>query len=672
MILEHGESYRTDLIVTMDNGIKRSVPVIFTKKGNKLWLQYGFNKKLTDDLKKCMSGMKWHGFDDNPVKQWSCDDNFHNWFQIEFMEGKNPYFQYDIPLIDIPHTKMSDGMITMLHSGRNVYPHQYEFIQHFITRHYAIIAGEMGTGKTLSAMEAMEISGVKDWLWVGPASALNSVKLEFKKWNSKVNPTFVTCSSLEKYANNWTPGRLIHQGVVFDESARFKTPTAQRSKAAMYIADAIRREHGPAGYVIEMSGAPAPKTPVDWYHQCEIARPGYIMEGDIHKFTYRLAIVVQKDNGTGGVYPERKAWRDNELRCDVCGEGKDSIEHSLSNLHRHDYKKCVNEVSNLYKRMQGLVIVKTKKECLNLPDKIYKVVQLPPTTDTLRAARLLVKKSSSTIKALTHLRELSDGFLYEETEKGKQTCPLCEGTRTTLQDVYCGPAKTFEFMSELGLLNGRDFVSDEELESITINSVEFPNLYKQEQLACQHCDGVGEIKTYERTARQLDTPKEQYLRDLLDEHEDVGRLVVFAGFMGSVDRCIEIAKSMKWEWIAVDGRGYRSSFNTQLSPTDLLNVFQEKLEEVPRVVFIGNPEAAGTGLTLTKSPTILYYSNTFSADARMQSEDRIHRISMDVNKGATIIDLIHLPSDQLVLENLRKKKELQDISLGQLEEAIYV
>ena len=64
-------------------------------------------------------------------------------------------------------------------------------------------------------------------------------------------------------------------------------------------------------------------------------------------------------------------------------------------------------------------------------------------------------------------------------------------------------------------------------------------------------------------------------------------------------------------------------------------------------------------LTLTASPTELFYSNDFNGEARFQAEDRFHRAGMDKNRGATIIDFVHLPSDQLVLDNLQKKKDLQ-------------
>jgi len=96
----------------------------------------------------------------------------------------------------------------------------------------------------------------------------------------------------------------------------------------------------------------------------------------------------------------------------------------------------------------------------------------------------------------------------------------------------------------------------------------------------------------------------------------------------------------------------------------------ELLEKIPRLCFVGHPQAGGMALTLTASPTELFYSNCFNGEARMQAEDRFHRAGMDVNRGARIIDLIHLPSDKLVLENLKKKKRLQDLTMGELEAAM--
>jgi hypothetical protein len=42
---------------------------------------------------------------------------------------------------------------------------------------------------------------------------------------------------------------------------------------------------------------------------------------------------------------------------------------------------------------------------------------------------------------------------------------------------------------------------------------------------------------------------------------------------------------------------------------------------------------------------------------------------MDIERGCEIIDIIHLDTDQLVLDNLNKKRDLQLMSLGELQES---
>ena len=45
--------------------------------------------------------------------------------------------------------------------------------------------------------------------------------------------------------------------------------------------------------------------------------------------------------------------------------------------------------------------------------------------------------------------------------------------------------------------------------------------------------------------------------------------------------------------------------------------------------FVGNPAAAGTGLTLHAARTVIYYNNSFRLVERLQSEDRAHRIGQE-------------------------------------------
>ena len=42
--------------------------------------------------------------------------------------------------------------------------------------------------------------------------------------------------------------------------------------------------------------------------------------------------------------------------------------------------------------------------------------------------------------------------------------------------------------------------------------------------------------------------------------------------------------------------------------------------------FIGNTQTGGYGITLTEASTVIYYSNNYDLEKRLQSEDRAHRI----------------------------------------------
>jgi SNF2 family DNA or RNA helicase len=74
-------------------------------------------------------------------------------------------------------------------------------------------------------------------------------------------------------------------------------------------------------------------------------------------------------------------------------------------------------------------------------------------------------------------------------------------------------------------------------------------------------------------------------------------------------------------------------------------------------VFLGNPAAAGTGLNLQRASRMIYYSNSFNADYRWQSEDRAHRIGQ--RNSVLIIDLITPGTiDARVLKALRDRADI--------------
>ena len=175
------------------------------------------------------------------------------------------------------------------------------------------------------------------------------------------------------------------------------------------------------------------------------------------------------------------------------------------------------------------------------------------------------------------------------------------------------------------------------------------------------------------------SPKDQVFIDLLDEHEDTGRFLVWGGFTATIDKLVEICHKYGWATLRVDGRGYVAQSPTGemcnakefLSGMDRSHPdYNKLLDKYPRICFVGQPKSGGMALTLTASPTNLFYSNTFDGESRMQAIDRFHRLGMDTNRGATVIDLVHLKTDELVLWNLNNKVKLQSLSMGDIEKEI--
>jgi len=616
------------------------------------------------DVAREMRGKRWHGrIEGDGRKVWSVEDCTRNNFQIDFMKGLNPYANWDQPLKQHGYS-------------RPLYDHQKLMADHCLTYHYKILAAEMGVGKSLSAIEIMEQSGVQNWWYIAPKSGIAAVKREWDKWKLGVRPEIMTYARLRILVSQWEDGMPAPQGIIFDESSRLKSANSQRTKAAQHVADAIRKEYGMDGYVILMSGTPAPKSPVDWWSQCEICYPGFIKEGDVKAFEWRLGIFEKKMTESGEFW-KRKTWRDDTNKCDICGEfhwlqerNEDGVldwkldtegnrmchpNHEMDDIlgmceDSHDFVPSKNEVAYLHDRMDGLVLPLLKKDCLDIPDKIYREVILEPTSTLKRVAKALAKSAMTTIQGLTWLRELSDGFQYRQKQNGMQTCEVCKGKGS--YDQWFRPTEDGE-------------------EAVNECEVDEEDVYVKRHDTCDVCEGTGEVPNMERETKMVKCPKDQAVRDLMEEVEDQGRIIFFAGFQGSVDRIVEICHAQNWNVVKVDGRGWRvlpydgSKVARKVEPLDYwANMDNE------RVAFVAHPASGGMGLTLTEASMAVFYSNDFTPESRLQAEDRIHRPGIDENRGATIVDLFHLGTDRKVLSVLRDNRRLETMTLGDMRAAL--
>lgn len=604
---------------------------------------------LKDEI-KAMKGSKWHGYDEEDGRKiWSIEDCQRNQFQIGYLMGQDVYSWFDRELIHHDFGQLYCNCVP-----KDLMIQQQDMADNGLTYHYHIFGAEMGVGKTLSAQLVIQCGGVTTWWWIGPKSSLANMRREFRMWgfdfDGPIKVEFMSYEALVRRMDEWKPGDPIPQGMVADECSRVKGDGSQRTGAAKLLAEKIRDKYGFEGYVIEMSGTPSPKRPTDWWAPCEIAWPGFLKEGSPGALEKRLAF-MRKEEYSNGAFFKRFSWKDDERKCNVCGDFYENGSHDSKNCDDldayHKFEPSVNEVALMYERLKGLVTIWLKKDCLNLPDKRYRKIICKPSSSVIRVAKAIKDSAENTVTGMMLLRELSDGFQYREVKSGTAKCRHCES------------GKVFEWVHRHG---------DRRYRNIEVLSPELVEQLDRVEVDCPQCKGTGQMDTYTRETREIPCPKDKALKYLMDECEESGRIVIFAGFTGSVDRATKLCQKQGWSVVRLDGRGYQvTTKDNELVTTvddDALEFWNDDANS--RVAFVTHPESGGMSLTLTKARMSVYWSNSFKPEYRSQSEDRIHRKGMDENLGCTIVDLIHLPTDQRVIDVIRENRKLELMTMGQL------
>lgn len=679
-------------------------PLNIQVEAGRLLFDYDFDEELTAVIKTRFEDRRYHGFiAGDERKIWSAPISFRNLFQLEALQGKygiDPYVRWSnikdreaeikqYCHVD-RHARIQDILLTRskIKDGK-IYGHQVEMVNFMVNVMWFLCDAEMGTGKTLAtiiAVEMLDIFQYPNAIWCGPRSALAQAKLEFEFWESKWLPRYFTYNGLVKEVGQWSGG--APRIAVFDEGSNLSGHTSQRSDAAQYLTDNMRKEWGNECFIVDLTGTPAAKNPSKWWKQAEILCPGFVAEASWYAFRERIGFLRKEKSGAEGAGEFNKlfGWRDSELKCKWCGEVAEHVNHrELSDeeictgptseeeqiYERHDFEAGKNEVANIATRLEGLKHTWLKSECTDLPPKQFKVIELTPTNEVMNAAKSAAESASRGADALMKCRTISDGFFYqEEVIEGEfKDCPGChgvckvdeyydkdEGTRLSDDEAKDGVRYVFEECPE-----------DEDLNEFVPKRVgEKAVTVEKRKVDCYTCAGKGIVPKTERAVIEVPCPKVDLFIDLLGRHEEVGRFVTYAGFQGSIDRLQRTALQQNWSVIKADGRGWSFSDPAskyavhKFTDVEMLKIFQQQFDEYPHVLFLGQPGAAGMGLNLTASPTIFFYSNDFQPVSRLQAEDRGHRLGMGDNFW--IIDAIHLPTDRKVLESLQQSRDLQRMS----------
>ena len=176
------------------------------------------------------------------------------------------------------------------------------------------------------------------------------------------------------------------------------------------------------------------------------------------------------------------------------------------------------------------------------------------------------------------------------------------------------------------------------------------------QMIRLHQITCGHIKTDAGEVKHLKNNRVNELLNILEEID--GKVIIWAIYRHDIKQINEIL-SERYGKETVESFYGDTPENTR---QDIVIRFQDRKD--PLRFFIGNPRTGGYGLTLTASNTVVYYSNSYDLETRLQSEDRAHRISQ--TKKVTYIDLMSEGTvDEFIIKNLRGKINLANKVLGE-------
>ena len=191
----------------------------------------------------------------------------------------------------------------------------------------------------------------------------------------------------------------------------------------------------------------------------------------------------------------------------------------------------------------------------------------------------------------------------------------------------------------LAILNGKKVT--------TVNAL--TQLMRLHQITCGH------FTADDGTIQRIPNNRISELMDVLDEIE--GKAIIWAHYQWDIKDIIK-------EIIKVHGPGSIVDYYG-LTPQDERQGNIKKFQEDEKCRFIvGTPQTGGYGITLTAANTVIYYSNGYDLEKRLQSEDRAHRIGQ--KKSVTYVDILADETvDEKIVKSLRKKINIASEVLGE-------
>jgi len=181
----------------------------------------------------------------------------------------------------------------------------------------------------------------------------------------------------------------------------------------------------------------------------------------------------------------------------------------------------------------------------------------------------------------------------------------------------------------------------------TVNVI--TQLMRLQQITCGH------FKADDGSFQEIKNNRVDELMDLIEEIE--GKTVIWAHWQKDVQIIKETLIKKYGKCSVVDYYGLTPQDERQ----ENIKNFQQRAEVR---FFVGTPQTGGYGITLTAASNMIYYSNGYDLEKRLQSEARIDRIGQ--NKPMTYIDILAEDTiDEKIVKSLRKKVNIATEIMGE-------
>lgn len=248
------------------------------------------------------------------------------------------------------------------------------------------------------------------------------------------------------------------------------------------------------------------------------------------------------------------------------------------------------------------------------------------------------------IVGFRNLSELTDKlhrFSYRITKE--QALDLPEKIYTTREvNLTSDQIKHYNSMkdSAVALLDGGDMVTAPEV---------MTRLLRLQQLLC------GYLVTDDGETVEIANHRIDAMLDTIEEMD--GKVIIWSRFRHDIKK---IRKALEKDY----GSGCVVTYYGDTSQEDRDKAIDKFQNDEGTKFFVGNAQTAGRGLTLTAATNVIYYSNDFNLETRIQSEDRCHRIGQKNN--VLYVDLVVPDSiDIHIVKVLQSKITLAGKTLGE-------